>query len=1101
MKKKTLFTSFLTIVMCLCLTVGATFALFTSQSEVNIAVTSGNVDVKASIDTLKYKSLTKDWTNFEDGSTTTTFDNLGGSATINEGNVTLDKIVPGDAVSFNVQITNYSDVIVKYRTVIKNAQNSDQDLYDALSIKVNGYNFNGLVSTPWTKLDAVSAPTSVVTIPVSIEFPENASGANLMGKTVAINVLVEAIQGNAETEDEIVITKDVEVTGGAITENSAIDTDVAKAEVSAGTKLNDGESTLTLTVTEANDGINTGIHAIIDHDKATALTIKIPEVAKDNQELIKVTLKGVATQNMNVLDLRVYHSGNPMTSVASVDALVKDSFYYDATTGDITIAIVNFSNFTIVEGGELQEYSIANLNGLKYFRDLVNSGNNFSGRTVKLTADIDMSSENWMPIGLTSSVCFAGAFDGNGHVISNLTAIQDRNYGSGFFGNLVSATVKNLTLDGAYVTRYENERYSGNAYGILSGYAYGKCAIENVHVVNSKIVGFGKVAGIIGMTGGDYVPSTMSNCSVKNTEIYGTYNVGGLLGLQNGGDTVTYTGCVVDGVTFYTNTSSYYVANGGVYWDYSTEWAYAGIGAVYTDYTEWTNNSQGMAGYAHNEPSGVEVFNVIFNIDGKELIYKTETVQEDGVKVTAYNLTGKVLASFTENAKSVVSIPEGVTHLGSKSLQGNTTVKEVVLPSTVVDFGGTPNPQGTGASGGMFYQSAVEKVTLPEGLTEIPAATFNQASALKEVNIPSTVTKIGINAFAGSGLTSLSFGSQVKEIGYGAFRDMESLKTITIDGDVYIPTYAFRGCIKLESVYLNGDNVTFGDGMIFTITDTNNENPNGITVYVQNEVVKSRLLASGQYKGKVVVVNENNENGYYEKEDGSVVVFDNASLTSALNNGATTINLFEGEYVIPGSAGRKTLTINGMGKVKVTVPYHEAGEHSNGAFDSSKVTFNNITFETNSGYLVGYTRLSATYNNCTFNGTYNLFGDSEFNGCEFNVSGDVYNVWTWGAPEVTFEGCTFNSDGKAILLYGGENTKLTVSSCTFNDNGGLSDKKAAIEIGNDFNKSYELIVSNTVVNGYEINDKGINTGSTLWGNKNSMGTDKLNVVVDGVDVY
>ena len=47
----------------------------------------------------------------------------------------------------------------------------------------------------------------------------------------------------------------------------------------------------------------------------------------------------------------------------------------------------------------------------------------------------------------------------------------------------------------------------------------------------------------------------------------------------------------------------------------------------------------------------------------------------------------------------------------------------------------------------------------------------------------------------------------------------------------------------------------------------------------------------------------------------------------------------------------------------------------------------------------------------------------------------------------------------------------------------------------------ELIVNNTVVNGYEINDKGINTGSTLWGNKNSMGTDKLNVVIDGVDVY
>ena len=78
---------------------------------------------------------------------------------------------------------------------------------------------------------------------------------------------------------------------------------------------------------------------------------------------------------------------------------------------------------------------------------------------------------------------------------------------------------------------------------------------------------------------------------------------------------------------------------------------------------------------------------------------------------------------------------------------------------------------------------------------------------------------------------------------------------------------------------------------------------------------------------------------------------------------------------------------------------------------------------------------------------------------------------------------------------------MTINDCVFNDNGGLADLKAAIEIGNDYNSSYELIVNNTVVNGYEINDKGINTGTTLWANKNSMGQDKLNVVVDGVDVY
>ena len=88
-----------------------------------------------------------------------------------------------------------------------------------------------------------------------------------------------------------------------------------------------------------------------------------------------------------------------------------------------------------------------------------------------------------------------------------------------------------------------------------------------------------------------------------------------------------------------------------------------------------------------------------------------------------------------------------------------------------------------------------------------------------------------------------------------------------------------------------------------------------------------------------------------------------------------------------------------------------------------------------------------------------------------------------------------------MLLYGAKNTKLTIDNCTFNDKGGLDVKKAAIEIGDDYGSSYELIVNNTVVNGFAINDEGINTGSTLWANKNSMGTDKLSVTVDSVKVY
>ena len=235
--------------------------------------------------------------------------------------------------------------------------------------------------------------------------------------------------------------------------------------------------------------------------------------------------------------------------------------------------------------------------------------------------------------------------------------------------------------------------------------------------------------------------------------------------------------------------------------------------------------------------------------------------------------------------------------------------------------------------------------------------------------------------------------------------------------------------------------------------------------------------------------------------DGKYYVSTAAELAAVVANGATDIYLLDGEYDVYGCGG-KTLTISGS-KNAVLKVMHEHSDGYDGGFDSSNITFNGVTIDStaNNGQYPGYVRMNGTYNNCTINGQYTLYGVSEFNTCTFNISGNKYSIWTWGAPTATFNGCTFNSDGKALLLYGTENTKLTIAGCTFNDNGGLTDLKAAIEIGNDYNKSYELIVNNTVVNGYEINDKGISTGTTLWANKNSMGPDKLNVVVDGVDVY
>lgn len=85
---------------------------------------------------------------------------------------------------------------------------------------------------------------------------------------------------------------------------------------------------------------------------------------------------------------------------------------------------------------------------------------NFSRKTIKLTADIDLGNQAWTPIGNgDSSFAFSGTFDGNGNTISGLN-VPDTN-APGLFGCIIG-TVQNLIVKGN-VTVGENA--DGGDYG------------------------------------------------------------------------------------------------------------------------------------------------------------------------------------------------------------------------------------------------------------------------------------------------------------------------------------------------------------------------------------------------------------------------------------------------------------------------------------------------------------------------------------------------------------------------------------------------------------------------------------------------------------
>ena len=57
MKKKILLSSIVTIALCLCMIAGSTFALFTDDATNNVAVTSGTVDITATLGDLQLYSI------------------------------------------------------------------------------------------------------------------------------------------------------------------------------------------------------------------------------------------------------------------------------------------------------------------------------------------------------------------------------------------------------------------------------------------------------------------------------------------------------------------------------------------------------------------------------------------------------------------------------------------------------------------------------------------------------------------------------------------------------------------------------------------------------------------------------------------------------------------------------------------------------------------------------------------------------------------------------------------------------------------------------------------------------------------------------------
>ena len=161
-----------------------------------------------------------------------------------------------------------------------------------------------------------------------------------------------------------------------------------------------------------------------------------------------------------------------------------------------------------------------------------NDGKTYSGKYVKLTENIEVTTKCGTVSGTSQQKAFSGTFDGGGHTITaNITDTD--NQGTALFAYIDGATIKNLTVGGTV---------SGTQHvAAIVGFSKGTCSIENCKATATINCNDTHMGGIMGHALDSNI--SVSGCVFSGLMTGGSTAKGALVGWGDSG-TKSVTDCL-----------------------------------------------------------------------------------------------------------------------------------------------------------------------------------------------------------------------------------------------------------------------------------------------------------------------------------------------------------------------------------------------------------------------------------------------------------------------------------------------------------------------------------------------------------------------------